>query len=248
MGPLRALCRICALAVWSSIVLLSCLPYQVRRGWASTRKLSQYSRLWCKGVASIVGLRVTVRGALPPAAGALVVSNHVSYVDVITHGSILPVRHTPKAEIADWPVLGWYLGLSRPIWMYRGSKRKSQRALRAYVKTMKKGMCLVVYPEGTTTDGKSGILPFKSTAFEAAIIGDVPIVPVITKYKNARGRVDAGIPWYGDMTLLPHLWQVLQRPAIEAEVHFLKSVYPDGAPRKELAARVHRVMAREYAL
>lgn len=245
MAFFRALYRICALIVWSAAASLSSLPYQVRGGWKNIRKISQFVCMWNKGVAKIIDLRITVRGDLPPDSGALVVSNHVSYVDIIAHGSILPVRYAPKADIATWPVLGWYLGLSRPIWTDRGSRKASRKALRSYVKTMKKGMCLVIYPEGTTTDGKSGILPFKSTAFEAAIMGGVPIVPVLTRYKGAHGA--SGIAWYGDMTLLPHVWQVLKRPSMEVEVRFLKPIYPDGRSRKELAAFVHGVMVREYA-
>jgi 1-acyl-sn-glycerol-3-phosphate acyltransferase len=173
-----------------------------------------------------------------------VVSNHVSYVDIIAHGSVLPARYAAKSDIAKWPVLGWYLGLSRPIWADRNSKQASRKALRDFAKTMRHGMDLIVYPEGTTTDGKSGILAFKSTSFEAALRGNAPIVPVLTRYNEPAGRPT--VCWYGDMTLVPHVWQILGYPSIEAELRFLEPVSPDGRPRKELASAVHGIMAREY--
>jgi hypothetical protein len=71
------------------------------------------------------------------------------------------------------------------------------------------------------------------------------VLPVITRYRQAPG--EPTICWYGDMTLLPHVWQVLAFPSIEAEVRFLEPIFPDGRSRKELASFVHESMSREYA-
>ena len=245
MAFLLRVYRITALIVWSVFVGLWSAPYQFGGKWKDIRKISRIAQQWNKGVARIVGLRVTICGELPSVPGGLVVSNHLGYVDIVTHGSTLPFRHAPKSDIEKWPILGWYIGLSRPIWINRGSKQASQKALRAFAKTMKQGMYLIVYPEGTSTDGKNGILPFKSTPFEAAITGDAPILPVLTRYKESPG--EPTVAWYGDMTLLPHVWQVLRRPSIEAELRFLEPIYPKGRSRKELASFVHSVMQREYA-
>ncbi|MFH1996890.1 MAG: 1-acyl-sn-glycerol-3-phosphate acyltransferase [Candidatus Omnitrophota bacterium] len=243
MALLRRLCRIAALIVWAAVVAALSAPYRIRGGWKNIKEISRFTRLWSKGIAKIVNLRVTTSGALPRDPG-LLVSNHVSYLDIIAHGSVLPLRYSPKSEIKKWPVLGWYIGLSRPIWTNRRSKQTSKKILRDFVKTVRRGMYLIVYPEGTSTDGTNGILPFKSTSFEASIIGQMPILPVLTRYKKAPGQ--PAVCWYGDMTLLPHIWRVLGISSIEAELHFLKPIYPEGKTRKELAAFVHSVMAREY--
>lgn len=244
MALLLRLYRISALLLWSVVIAVASIPYQLSGGWKGIKKISHFVHLWSKGIARIVNLRVKVSGAVPAVPGGLVVSNHVSYLDIITHGSVLPLRYSPKSDIAKWPLLGWYLGLSRPVWTDRQSRQASKKTLRDFAKTMKKGMYLIVYPEGTSTDGNSGILPFKSTSFEAAIVGNVPIIPVITRYNEVPGRPT--VCWYGDMTLLPHVWQLLRFPSIEAEVRFLDPVIPDGRPRKELAALVREIMLREY--
>ena len=227
------------------LVAILSAPYRVRGGWKSTKDITNFTHLWNKGIAKIINLRVKVYGWVPSVAGGVVVSNHLSYIDIITHGSVLPLRYSPKSDIKSWPVLGWYVGLSRPIWTSRISKRASKKTLRDFAKTVNKGMYLIVYPEGTSTDGKSGILPFKSTPFEAAITVNAPIIPVLTHYKQRRG--EKTICWYGDMTLLPHAWEILGFPSIEAELHFLKAILPEGKERKELTAYVHDLMAREYA-
>lgn len=236
--------RITAMLLWSVMMAILTIPGQLTGGCAGIKKISHCTRLWSRGIAKIINLRVTISGEIPPDAGGLVVSNHLSYIDVIAHGSVLPLRHAPKAEIAGWPLLGWYMALSHPIWVDRISKKASKKILTDYTETMKNGMFLVVYPEGTSTDGKGGILPFKSASFEAAIAADAPIFPVITRYKELPGAPT--VCWYGSMSLLPHVWQVLKRPSIDAELRFLPPVFPSGNPRKELASLVHGIMAGEY--
>jgi len=246
MVILRCLYRIAAILLWSALMALLSIPCQFRNRWKDIKEVSHVTQLWSKGLARIVGVRVKVSGPIPQAGGGLLVSNHLSYLDIIIDGSVLPVRYSAKADIAKWPGLGWYIGLSKPIWTDRNSKQKSKRALRSFTKTMKHGMYLIVYPEGTSSDGKHGILPFKSTSFEAAIIGNAPIIPALIRYKEIPGRPT--VCWYGDMTLLPHIWQVLKLPHIKAELRFLDPIYPDGRSRKELADFVHKTMSRQYKI
>jgi lyso-ornithine lipid O-acyltransferase len=244
MRILRRLYRIPALLVWLTVMPLLSVPYQLGGGWKNTRKIMWFTHMWNKGLAKILGIRISVSGPVPGATAGLVVSNHLGYLDIIAHGSVLPVRYSPKKDIASWPILGWYLGLSRPVWVDRQSKQASAKALKDFALTMKNGMFLIVYPEGTSTDGKNGILGLKSTPFEAAIVGNAPIIPVLTRYREKPGEPTAC--WYGDMTLVPHFWQVLGRRSIDVNLQFLDPILPDGRSRKELAQRVHGVMTREY--
>ncbi len=241
---LLRLYKITAIILWSIFLGIVSIPYQLRGSWSNIKKLCRMTQLWHIGTARIINLRVKVYGDIPKTSGVLLVSNHLGYIDIVTHGAILPMRYSPKIDIAGWPVLGWYIGLSRPIWIHRESKSSSKKILRNYIKTMRHGIDLAVYPEGTSTDGKHGILPFKSTPFEAAIEGDIPIVPVITRYIDDPKNT---VCWYGEMTLLPHMWQVLGMPSIKAEVHFLKPISPSKMTRKELAGFVHDMMSKEYA-
>jgi 1-acyl-sn-glycerol-3-phosphate acyltransferase len=120
----------------------------------------------------------------------------------------------------------------------------SKKTFRDFAKTVKRGMFLIVYPEGTSTDGRHGVLPFKSTVFESAIAAETPIIPMVTSYRVPKGGPE--VCWYGDMTLLPHMWNLLGAPYIEARLHFLKPIFPRGMSRKELALFVHDTMEREY--
>ena len=216
------------------------VPYQLRGGWSARRKIVFLARRWSRGVARIVGLRVNISGKMPSISTGLIVSNHLSYVDIVTYGCIFPLRYSARADMAKWPVLGSFVGLSHPVWIDRNSRQSSKNTARDFAKTVNHGISLVAFPEGTTTDGNSGILPFKSTVFEAAIAANAPITPAVIRYKQSPG--EPTICWYGDMTLLPHLWRIMGLSSINAELRFLKPVFPEGQPRKELAGAVRDMM------
>lgn len=214
-------------------------------GWRGRRGISRVINLWARGVAKIINLRIKICGDIPAVPAGLVVSNHAGYVDIITHGAVFPPRFAPSAEIAGWPVLGRIVALTDPVWVDRGLRASAKKVSRDFAKTMKRGMYLIVYPEGTSTDGRGDILPFKSTSFEAAIAGDVPVLPVVTRYHEDPDRPT--VCWYGDMTFFPHFLRVLKLPYIEAELRFLPPVFPEGRNRKELASAVHGMMMQEWS-
>jgi 1-acyl-sn-glycerol-3-phosphate acyltransferase len=239
----RRIYRIIALFAWLLVIIVLTIPHRFT-GWRGRKKIIQLQRRWMKGAAKITGLRINLRGEVPDVETGLVVSNHLGYVDILVHGAVFPLRFTSTTAIAKWPVLGQIIALAHPVLVDRVSKPAARKALRDFAKTMKRGMYLIVYPEGTSTDGRNGILPFKSTSFEAATYGDLPIIPVLTRYRDVPGG--STVCWYGDMTLMPHLWQVLGLPKIEADVYFMPPVYPEGRSRKELAQCIHAMMDKEY--
>jgi len=232
--------RLFAIFLWSLIVVLISIPYQIRGGWRRIKGISHIAHLWSKGVARIINLNVRLSGEVSRTSGSFIVSNHLSYVDIITHGSVFPLRYSPKTDIAKWPFIGWFVNLSRPVWIDRGSRQSSKRTIRDFARTIEHGISVIIYPEGTSTDGKNGLLPFKSGSFETAVEGNLPIVPLLTRYREAPGGPP--VCWYGDMTLMPHMWQLLGVPRIEAELKILPPVLPEGRSRKEVAAFTHELM------
>jgi len=235
--------RITAISVWLIILILWSIPYRFM-GWKGRRRIGQLLHILMKGGAKILNLRIKVYGDVNNVPNGLIVSNHMGYVDIFTHGAIFPLRFTSTTEVAKWVFFGPLIMLSHPVIVNRGSRPAAKKAFRDFAKTMRHGIYLIVYPEGTSTDGKSGILPFKSTSFDAAIEGDLPVIPIITRYIEEPG--DDNVCWYGDMTFLPHAWKLLGVASIDAEVYILPPVYPEGRSRKKLAAHVHDVMEESY--
>jgi 1-acyl-sn-glycerol-3-phosphate acyltransferase len=248
MKMLLRLWRLFAVVCWFQVAAL-CAALVLPWGWWGIQRVTRITRMWGWGLCRILGMRIQIHGQAP--AGfhyGLVVSNHLSYIDILIHAAMFPLRFSAKAEIAGWPVIGWYLGLNRPIWVDRQSRQKAGRTKAQFAETLAHGISLIVYPEGTSTDGKHGILPFKSTSFEAVSGGGdgeaAMIQPILIRYVEEPGRPT--VCWFGDAELLPHIWMVLGTPRIDAEVRFLPPVAPAGRDRKTLAVDVHDQMDRAY--
>ena len=242
----RKLYRIPAIIFWAAgnaLFVLFGRPFFRNRG----ARLAEQTRIWAAGLASILGIKLRLFG-VPDGkknVSGLVVSNHTGYVDILTEAAAFGMRFTPKAEIRSWPILGAYVQLSDPVWIDRSSPRKSGEVLEEFRKTLHAGIPLLVYPEGTSTDGRSGLKPFKSTSFETVAGTDLPIQPVLIFYRT--GKNDISPAWYGDMTLLPHLWKLLGNGRTVCELHLLEPYRaPEGADRKRIMNEVRDRMAGQY--
>lgn len=201
-----------------------------------------------KGILRIIGIRVQSHGELSAVRPLLLVSNHISYLDVLVLGSQGPIRFTPKSEIADWPLIGNICRLCECVFIDRRSEKVKHvgQDIRA---ALNKGELISVFPEATTGNGLH-LLPFKSSVFgitETAGEGpEVHIQPAAVTYTHIRRLpIDFSqwplIAWYGDMELLPHMWELLKLGNITAEITYLPAVtYAQFGDRKALAAHCHR--------
>ncbi len=238
MALIRTFYKLTAIVLWSLLLVPMTFPFRLC-GKRGLKQVTAITRLWLRGAARIANLKVKVHGSLPE-QGALIVSNHLSYVDGIVEGGLLKLRWATRSDVARWPLVGLLVASSGTVWVDRTTKSASKKTLDEFVYTLRSGFCLLVWPEGTSTDGTDGLLPFKSTAFEAAVAAGVPAYPMLINY------ADPSILWYGEMTLLPHLCKILAMPKIDAELHVLEAVHPQGMDRKEFAEHVRQVMEREY--
>lgn len=243
MTIVRRIYRVLALSFWFLLNAAMAFPC-LFMGWRGLAGASRQTKMWGSGIAKIINLNINVIGDLDRiTGGGLIVSNHLGYLDIITHSALFPLRFTPKKEIAYWPVLGWILALNQPIWIDRGSRQASKRVMEKIQETLDHGIPLIVYPEGTSTDGKNGLLPFKSTPFEAVAQKNRPIFPILTMF---RQESEDRACWHGDMPLLPHAWGMLGYPRLDVDVHVLEPIEPTSSNRKEIAAQVHDVMDGEF--
>jgi lyso-ornithine lipid O-acyltransferase len=248
LASLRAL----ALIVWTGSLLLPALLV-----WRLRRRLpARPARLWCRGCCAIVGLEVRQIGR--PAAGAptLFVANHVSYLDVVALGSVLDAAFVAKSEVAGWPLIGLLGRLGRTVFVRRRGSQ-SARQCGALATRLDAGDSLILFAEGTSTDG-ARVRPFKSALFgvldRPGLAASVAIQPVTIAYTRFRGglAIEHALrpcyAWYADMALAPHLWSVLGLPGAEVELHFHEPVPGRAfASRKALASHAERQVARGLA-
>ncbi|OEJ69653.1 lysophospholipid acyltransferase family protein [Magnetovibrio blakemorei] len=221
------------LNVFLFLVLIGLLlgPYVLMIALAP-HKRHKIAQLFFKGCVALTGLRLVVTGA-PSERTVMFASNHASYLDIIVLGAVIPGGvFVAKSEVADWPLFGFLARLSRTIFISRnGQDAALQRTVLAA--RMNKGHALVLFPEGTSTNGAS-IKRFKSTLFAA--LDDVnaqpwvqPVSLVYARHVNGP-QLSPGpllsqsereqFTWFGDMTLAPHLLNVFGSRGCEVEVTF----------------------------
>ena len=247
MRILRRIYRVIALFLWGSWHGIYSLPIRyLYKEDHSISRMALQTKYWGGGIVKILGIRTIVHGSPEEyqKTGGLVVANHQSYVDVFLHASIFGLRFTPKKEIKSWPILGWYTDMTRPIWVDRDSRQASGGLMEQFRDTLRHKVPLIVYPEGTTSDGRSGLKEFKTTPFETVCVTDIPVQPVISIYHPAPG--DMHPAWYGDATFMPHLWALLGNRRSTADVYILPLIYPEGRNRKQLAKAVRDAMLKAY--
>ncbi len=184
------------------------------------RVLETLTRIWGRGCTAILGIRCTVRGAWP-SEPCVLVSNHLSYIDIPVLVCGFTGVFVAKAEVAGWPGLGLLARIVGTVFIERERKRDLLRVLDAMGEVLASGRSTLFFPEGTSSPGAE-ILPFHSSLFEAAMRSGgraaVPVAVASLRYE-AVGVSDSAahaVCWWGDMTFPDHAYRLLGIPRIEA--------------------------------
>jgi 1-acyl-sn-glycerol-3-phosphate acyltransferase len=180
----------------------------------------------CRQLTAQLGWRVTVEGS-PPTSG-LLVTNHLSYLDILFLSTAVPCVFVSKVEVRKWPLFGLCADLCGTIYVDRSNRASSRDAAGEVEKALAAGITVLVFPEGTSTDG-SEVLPFHPTFFEPAVQAHVPVTAAAIRY-IAGNSLESSLCYYGDIHFAPHLLQTLGRDDFEAQIRF-------APPRMPLARR-----------
>jgi 1-acyl-sn-glycerol-3-phosphate acyltransferase len=197
--------------------------------------------------ARLMGFDVTVKGRMTDARPTLFVSNHVSYIDITVLGALIPGSFIAKAEIDTWPFFGFLARLQRSVFVDRRPSKAGQQRDELSAR-LDAGESLILFPEGTSDDGNF-VLPFKSALFAVAKreVG-LTVQPVSIAYTALQGlpmgrMMRPFVAWYGDMELMPHLWQMLGLGRVAITVEFHEPVHGDDFDsRKALADHCYGVV------
>ncbi len=182
-----------------------------------------------------LSVRVVVRGAHPLTEGpVLLVANHVSWLDVQALGTIAGPRFVAKEEVRDWPAIGRMVTRLGTIFLKRHSCRDAARVKDVLARALVSGERVAVFPEGTTTDGRS-VGPFYSALLQAAVDAAVPVQPVAIRYREIDGAATTAAAFVDDMSFVESLAQIVTRPGLVAELTFGPPIYAADKTRRQLA-------------
>ena len=166
-------------------------------------------------------------------SASLLVSNHLSYLDIVVLSSIRPCVFVAKRDVAGWPLFGWLANVAGTIFVDRERRLSSPKAVDAIADAIANGSLVVIFPEGTSSDG-STVLPFKSALLESAVQLCAPIAAASIEYALDDGSVADEICYWRDMTLVPHLLNLFLKREIRAIYSFSPAKVREGN-RKEIA-------------
>lgn len=232
-GYVRGVSRLFALML---VLLGSTLTYALNPFRRDALSKAIWLQRTCRRVLKVLFVSVESRGE--PARGAVIVCNHMSYIDIVILAASTPVVFVSKKEVRDWPFFGWFAEKAGTKFIDRKNRGDVRRIAKEIGSVMRADLTVVLFLEGTTTDGNR-VLPFKASLLESAVVQKWKIVPAALIYRVPFGRsVGLEVCWWGDMTLMPHLFNLATLPWIQASINWGEALISSES-RKMLAEKLH---------
>jgi 1-acyl-sn-glycerol-3-phosphate acyltransferase len=241
-----------AVVVATSLVALF-QPIVLRTGLFPGRVIP---RLWHRFALRVFGIRLRTTGRMAEGRPLLLVSNHISWTDIVILGASADLHFIAKADMIKWPVIGWLCTLQRTLFVDRSRPRQSGEQANEIGSRIAAGDPMVLFAEGTTSDGNL-LLPFKSTLFGAASMAvaatpgkKVFIQPVAVAYTRLQGmpmgrQHRRHSAWIGDQDLIPHVVSLLREGAMDAELCFGEPIVFDTGSNRKQVARLIETQVRD---
>jgi len=219
--------------------LLFCVPLHYL--WKLFRARSIWPQIFLGYAAACCGVRVRIEGE-PLKTRVLVAANHVSWLDILVLGGAAPVVFVARADVQDWPLVGWAAGLNDTIFVAREARSSVRGQADTLRQALEKGRAVALFPEGTT-EGGAGLLPFRASLFASLFppLPGVRVQPVAIDY----GEAAEDLLWVGEEPFGANAKRILSRPGtIRATLRFLAPIDPHQAgDRKALSARSQEEVA-----
>jgi 1-acyl-sn-glycerol-3-phosphate acyltransferase len=234
--PLRMGARLVWLAgelIWAAIRYVP--EVLLRSGSSGLEARALWLQAGCQRGLRIFNVETQATGPIPNCG--LLVSNHLSYLDILVLSALTPSIFVAKRDVKSWPIFGWFARLGGTLFADRDRRTQVGQLTRELRTVLDKGALVVLFPEGTSSDG-SKVLPFKSALLEPATNASHPVSVSLIEYQLEDGNVGEEVCYWKDMTFIPHLLNLLSKRRIKAFVSFAWP-QPDSTNRKELARHLH---------
>ena len=237
MRSLRSLIR---LLILLETAVEYCVRFSTRRVRArlSLEERAEWLHESCRAGLRRLNISVHARGAFP--RHGLLISNHLSYLDILVYSSLSPCVFVSKKEVRSWPIFGQMACMAGTVFIDRSRSADARRVNSEMLEALSKGAVVVLFPEGTSSDG-STVLPFRPALFEAAVEAGEPVTPAHLRYDVADGSPGNDVCYWGTMTFFPHLLRLLSKKGIRAAIHFAPeaTMFED---RKLAAKQMHELV------
>lgn len=225
-------------------------PFFLRNGIHDSTSASRIFVWWNSAICRVFKAQVTTQGIINTGA-TLFVMNHISWFDIPVLASQQPLHFLSKAEVKSWILIGWLSHKAGTLFIQRGASGAAQKSLEEIVHCLQNKGSVVVFPEGTTTDGKH-LKKFHGRLLQAAIDAEVKIQPIALSYPYKDG-LNPYVPYINGMSFMDSLTGLTRSHPLKVELHFLPSIdlhlkKTGDASRQQLAHQARQTIANELGI
>jgi 1-acyl-sn-glycerol-3-phosphate acyltransferase len=197
-------------------------------------------QVWATQLLRIWDIELEVRGQPVLAGATLLVSNHISWLDIVVIHATRHCRFVSKSELREWPLIGTLATGAGTLYIERENRKDAMRMVKEMARALEDGDVLAVFPEGTTGDGLD-MLPFHANLIQSAIAAQAPIQALALQYVDARTHEISMAPKFvGDDTLLGSIWRTLNVTDLKAVVNFGEADVANGRDRRAWSHDLHQ--------
>jgi 1-acyl-sn-glycerol-3-phosphate acyltransferase len=200
---------------------------------------------WSGRLLAILNIKPHVDGEPPGTAAtqAMIVANHVSWIDIFLISSVRPTRFVAKSEILAWPVAGWIADRAGTLFIRRDQMRDMARIDARVREVLQQGDCVGLFPEGITTEGDE-LRKFHTSLFEPAVANGAHVHPAAIRYEHPDGSLCRQMSFIGERTFGESMGLILRQREVRARIMFAPPIETAGASRRDIARRVESEIAR----
>lgn len=199
----------------------------------------RFLRHWSLELLSILNVHIDASNTLYTPRSGIIVTNHISWLDIFVLNAVIPMRFVAKSEVRLWPLIGWLCMRVQTLFIERGRARDAARINLQVVELLKKGECLAVFPEGTTTDGTLvGI--FHASLLQPAVDAGAQVHPIAIRYQDAQGNHNLAAAYIDDLSLGASLWRIFTCPSLHVQLSATSTLSAVGSDRRTLTRLAHQ--------
>ena len=235
--------RLLRLAMVSLHLLRGLAVASVIFPWLPKNARDARKRRWSRRLLSILSVSVRERNAPEKLSDrCMLVLNHISWLDIFVINARSPATFIAKSEIRSWPLVGWLCTLVGTLYIERGKPSAARRASATIVAELERGVLIAVFPEGTTTFGRS-LEPFHAALFQPALDAEATLQPIALRYLDAAGKHTDAAGYVGDTSFLETVWTIVSTRHIVAELNLLAPLSVRHQTRRSLAEKAEAAIA-----
>lgn len=216
--------------------------------YCARNKQQRMMQNWAAGILKILRINLQCSGEIPEQQikRALLVANHVSWLDICVMMAATPTQFVAKSEIKNWPVIGFLSTRIGTLFIERSKRSDTLRINREISNVLRSGKRVCIFPEAGTSDGTK-INHFHASLLQSAINSEANLYPVAIRYLDHKGSISRDAA-YIDVSLVVSLQKILKQPCIDAVVTFSDAIHTAGKNRRELARLAEHAVANTLSL